>query len=282
MIRGVNYGKDLQAFRCEVQTGSLPGGLEWSDADKRDLPGAPAALPDRQGLAGQVSTGATALKAISQGEALGEGKPKALCQDWAALGGDRPFKKIPRDASTPEKRRFIGNYWKEFGSVSKACQRVGLSQSSYYYQPKVDPLDRARRDAELRDRIEAIQAQFPAYGVRQVYWELLWVYHQRINRKRIARVMKKYGLKALIYKGFKVCTTDSNHSNRIYPNLLHGKEVSTPNQVWVSDITYVRIHTGFVYLAAILDLGVTPKKWTESQAANDSSNWTGDMYPSEE
>jgi len=118
----------------------------------------------------------------------------------------------------------------------------------------VDPSERARRDAELRDRIEAIQAQYPAYGVRQVYWEFFWTHHQRINRKRIARVMKKFGLKALIYRGFKVSTTDSSHSNRIYPNLLHGKEVSAPNQVWVADITYVRIRTGFIYFAAVLDL----------------------------
>jgi transposase InsO family protein len=102
--------------------------------------------------------------------------------------------------------------------------------------------------------IEEIQSQFPQYGVRQVYWELLWGYKKRINRKRIHRVMREHGLRAQIYRGFKVATTDSDHSNRIYPNLLHAKEVSAPNQVWASDITYVRIGTCFVYLAAILDL----------------------------
>jgi hypothetical protein len=73
--------------------------------------------------------------------------------------------------------------------------------------------DRLARDADLLERIEQIQAQYPMYGVRRVYSELLWGYQQRVNHKRIARIMKKYSLKALIYKGFKVATTDSNHSN---------------------------------------------------------------------
>ena len=113
---------------------------------------------------------------------------------------------------------------------------------------------RAERDADLRSLIEEIQSQFPHYGVRQVYWELFWGYNKRVNRKRIHRVMREHGLRAQIYRGFKISTTDSNHSNRIYSNLLHGIEVKKPNEVWITDITYVRIQTGFVYLAAILDL----------------------------
>ncbi len=87
-----------------------------------------------------------------------------------------------------------------------------------------------------------------------MYWELLWGYGKRVNRKRIHRVMREHGLRAQIYRGFKVSTTDSNHSNRIYPNLLHGREVTKLNEVWVTDITYVRIQTCFVYLSAIIDL----------------------------
>jgi transposase InsO family protein len=66
--------------------------------------------------------------------------------------------------------------------------------------------------------------------------------------------MQKYGLKALIWRGFKVKTTDSNHSYGYARNLLPGMQVTGPNQVWVADITYIRVLTGFVYLAAILDL----------------------------
>ena len=114
--------------------------------------------------------------------------------------------------------------------------------------------ERAARDADLRDLIEKIQDMYSMYGARSVYWELLWVYGKRVNRKRIARVMRKYGLKALIYKGFRPCTTDSNHNQKTYPNLVSGMEVSGPNQLWVADITYIRIRTGFVFLAAILDV----------------------------
>lgn len=253
MVEGVGYGKNQKAFRREIQRGDLSGGA-FGSGHPGDLSRTPTSSSNDREMAGEVPARDTAWKAVVEGEGAGTRDRKTSRQDWADGSRDRPFKKIPRDASTAEKRRFIGCHWKEFGSVSKACKQVGISLSSYYYKPKVEPSERAHRDAELRDRIEQIQSQFPMYGVRRVYWEMLWTYHQRVNRKRIARVMKKYGLKALIYKGFKVATTDSNHSHRIYPNLLHGKEVSRPNQIWVADITYVRIKTGFVFLAAILDL----------------------------
>jgi putative transposase len=75
-----------------------------------------------------------------------------------------------------------------------------------------------------------------------------------VNKKKLAKIMRKYGLKALIWRGFKVKTTDSNHKFGYAKNLLPGMQVDGPNQVWVADITYIRVLTGFVYLAAILDL----------------------------
>jgi transposase InsO family protein len=75
-----------------------------------------------------------------------------------------------------------------------------------------------------------------------------------VNKKKLLGIMRKYGLKALIWRGFKVKTTDSNHKHGYAPNRLPGLEVDGPNQVWVADITYIRVLTGFVYLAAILDL----------------------------
>jgi putative transposase len=66
--------------------------------------------------------------------------------------------------------------------------------------------------------------------------------------------MRKYGLKALIWRGFKVKTTDSNHAFGYARNLLPGMTIDGPNQVWVADITCIRVLTGFVYLAAVLDL----------------------------
>lgn len=66
--------------------------------------------------------------------------------------------------------------------------------------------------------------------------------------------MREYGLKALIWRGFKVKTTDSNHLYGFAPNLLSGRKVTGPDQVWVTDLTYIRIAGGFVYLACVMDL----------------------------
>jgi len=112
----------------------------------------------------------------------------------------------------------------------------------------------AAADAELRDRIEAIQAEFPYYGYRRIHEHLEQHDGLTVNKKRLQRVMREHGLRALIWRGFKVKTTDSAHAYAYAPNLLPGLTVDEPNQVWVADITYIRILTGFVYLAAILDL----------------------------
>lgn len=74
-----------------------------------------------------------------------------------------------------------------------------------------------------------------------------------MGESRLRRVMRDYGLQAKIKKSF-INTTDSNHSNKVYPNLLPEMGVDGLNQVWVSDITYIRILNGFVFLAVILDL----------------------------
>ena len=112
----------------------------------------------------------------------------------------------------------------------------------------------AEADAELRDMIEVVQSEFPFYGYRRVHEHLERYLGVTVNKKRIQRVMKEYGLRALIWRGFKVKTTDSEHDHGYAANLLPGLTVDGPNLVWVADITYIRILTGFVYLAAVLDL----------------------------
>lgn len=128
-----------------------------------------------------------------------------------------------------------------------------ISVSGYYYKPKVDPIKQAILDADLRDKIEQIQMDFPRYGYRRVGQQL-----RRegicVNSKRIRRVMREHGLFAEVKKVFKTTTTDSKHGYPVYPNLTKDLEVTEPNQVWVADITYIRIATCFVYLAVILDL----------------------------
>ncbi len=127
---------------------------------------------------------------------------------------------------------------------------MGMSSSTYYYKPKVD-LERLKRGADLRDHIEKILQRFPTYGI-------LRVTHQldreglHVNHKRVERVMRQEGLCRKPKKRFHM-TTDSRHPYPIYPNLIQGLTPTGINQVWVADITYIRILTSFVYLAVILD-----------------------------
>ena len=128
-----------------------------------------------------------------------------------------------------------------------------LNKSTYYYQPKVSRVERDKCDADLRDKIEYLQAEFSCYGYRTIRQQLLRQYGMVVNGKRLLRIMRKYNLFHEVKQRF-INTTDSNHGHPVYPNLLKGREVTGINQVFVSDITYIRIMTGFVYLAVILDI----------------------------
>ncbi|MCX5884831.1 MAG: IS3 family transposase, partial [Proteobacteria bacterium] len=126
-------------------------------------------------------------------------------------------------------------------------------ESTYYYTPKVPRKDREQADADLRDTIETLQANYSCWGYRTLRAQLLLRYGLRVNGKRVLRVMHKYDLFRYIRRRF-IRTTDSDHAFPVYPNLLKGLEVTDVNQVWVADITYIRILTGFVFLAVLLDV----------------------------
>ena len=130
---------------------------------------------------------------------------------------------------------------------------MGISRSSFYYKPKIYRKAREESDADLKDRIEQIHAEFGTYGYRRLHAELLRQ-GLLVNRKKIRRVQAKFDLFAIAPRRF-IRTTDSRHSFRRYPNLLKEKPpITALNQAWVTDITYIRILTGFVFLAVILDL----------------------------
>jgi transposase InsO family protein len=125
-----------------------------------------------------------------------------------------------------------------------------LARSSFYYRPR-DKGAQKKGDADLRDRIETICLGFPRYGYRRVTVALKREGKQ-VNHKKVLRLMRESDLLCRV-KRRRVKTTDSRHRFPRYPNLVKGATVRCLNQVWLADITYIRIQTGFVYLAAILD-----------------------------
>jgi putative transposase len=129
------------------------------------------------------------------------------------------------------------------------CKLLSCSRSSYYRnRKKKDP---GGSDLELRSQIQQIALQWPCYGYRRVRAEL-----QRqgvdVNRKRVLRLMRADNLLCIRKKRF-IRTTRSDHSLTIYPNLTSGIRLTGLNQLWVADITYIRLFTEFIFLAVILD-----------------------------
>lgn len=126
---------------------------------------------------------------------------------------------------------------------------IEMPRSTFYYRAvaSADQLP----DAQLVELIESIQDELPGYGYRRVTHELRRRGHV-VNHKRVARLMKLHGLGIKPRRQF-VRTTDSNHDSPIFPNLYRNVIPSRPDLVWVADFTYIRIATGFCYLAAILD-----------------------------
>lgn len=127
------------------------------------------------------------------------------------------------------------------------CHVLGTSRSSQYYEPK------AVDESELEADIHKVCAQFPRYGYRRVTAELKrrdW----QVNRKRIARLMAKLDLQAQKPAPRKCRTTDSNHPYPRYPNLVDELQLERPDQVWVADITYIRLQKEFIYLAVLMDV----------------------------
>jgi len=128
---------------------------------------------------------------------------------------------------------------------------MSLARSSYYYKPHPPCPDRVRGAAQLKQRIDEICAEFPRYGYRRVTAQLKsegWP----VNHKRVARIMREGDLCVRPRRRF-VRTTDSNHDGPIFPDRAKDIDPDGPDQLWVADITYIRILSGFIYLAVILD-----------------------------
>jgi transposase InsO family protein len=135
------------------------------------------------------------------------------------------------------------------GQVTHLCKALHLSRATFYrYHQVGEPVD---RDVAVRDRIQRVALAFPSYGYRRITAQL-----QRdgitVNHKRVLRLMREDNLLCLRKRRF-VVTTDSAHGLPVYPNLAPTLAVTGINQLWLSDITYVRLLHEFIYLAVIVD-----------------------------
>jgi len=134
-------------------------------------------------------------------------------------------------------------------SVLRMCEVAGFSRVGYYRF--LDPEKPAPADMDLRDEMQKIALGWPSYGSRRMTRELKargW----EVNRKRVQRLMRENNLLCVRKRKF-VVTTDSAHGLKVYPNLASSMILTGVDQLWVADITYIRLEEEFVYLAAILD-----------------------------
>jgi putative transposase len=132
--------------------------------------------------------------------------------------------------------------------LTSICRVLGLPRSTRYYRAQ------PRNDQPVRQAIEAVAQQFPTYGTRRVAAQVRRApYRLLVNRKRARRVMNDLGLLRR-RRPHRRWTTNSQHGFRRFPNLVVGRIASVPDEIWVCDITYVRLGTEFIYLAIIMDV----------------------------
>jgi len=125
-------------------------------------------------------------------------------------------------------------------SVRRQCELIGLCRSSWYYEPPRE----TPANLELMRRIDEVYLRWPFFGSRRLADEL------GVNRKRMQRLMRLMGLEAIYPKPR---TTQRHVDHKIYPYLLRNLEITRPDQVWSTDITYIPLRSGFLYLVAIMD-----------------------------
>jgi len=131
-------------------------------------------------------------------------------------------------------------------SIIRQCGLLGVNRSTLYYKP-------AAPDSLMlliKQVIDHIYINRPFYGYRRMTKELSEVYGLLINRKTTQRYMREMGIEAIYPKPN---TSKPNPENKVYPYLLKGLKIAHPNQVWSTDITYIPMLCGFMYLTAIID-----------------------------
>ena len=148
---------------------------------------------------------------------------------------------------TPSQQRYIVETLRTDFSVRQICEVLGFNKSTLYYQPKSDP-----SEGVLLDEIEQLAARYPKYGYRRIT-QLLVRMGYPVGYRRVARLMKVANLSVSVKR---ICqTTKSLQQVRPWSNRLENLQVYRCDQVWVGDITYVRLNKGhFIYVCLLMDV----------------------------
>ena len=131
-------------------------------------------------------------------------------------------------------------------SIRKQCELLNISRSMYYYSPKEESED----DIKIKGLLKQQYKLTPFYGVKKMTIELRKKYKLELNPKRTRRLLRELGLYA-IYRKPNLSQRDKSHE--VYPYLLQDKEITKVNEVWSTDITYIKIGIGKMYLSAVID-----------------------------
>lgn len=134
-------------------------------------------------------------------------------------------------------------------AISRQCALLQLNRSTVYRQKKRHQGEIDPRDQALLQLIDEEYTRHPFYGTRRMKTYLCAVGY-RVNRKRVQRLMRTLGLEGMAPGPN---TSKAHPAHKVYPYLLRGLDINRPNQVWSTDITYIRLPRGFVYLVAIID-----------------------------
>jgi len=134
-------------------------------------------------------------------------------------------------------------------TVERMAELGRISRSGFYRFQKPEP--RLNRDMELRDAMQKVAVEWPAYGRPRMTRELQrrgW----EVGETRVRRLMREDNLLCVRKRKF-ILTTDSQHGRKVYPNLARNMVLTDTDQLWIADITYIRLREEFVFLAVILD-----------------------------
>jgi hypothetical protein len=182
------------------------------------------------------------LKPLPSGS--GRNRSPFISADWTTQGRERLSQKKITDELTKDRRYLIDPTYPKL-SLGQQCELLGISRSSYYYQS----IGESAENLALMLQIDKLFTARPELGVRRMHQELTTP-ESPLNLKRIRRLMRLMGLEAVYPKPN---LSKPNHEHKIYPYLLRGVRIECADHVWSTDITYIPMKNGFLYLCAVID-----------------------------